>query len=223
MQSVLIILGWVVAFVIMTRQVKKSYKFNLDAQKNLFKQEIRYEGYKSIIESATTFGAMLTDFFGFLSGIRTKLKTIDEFEKHGFEPFKWDTIPGELLDVNEKGSKAFLELVFTYENHEILLLEFKKILDEIKKTYFEEVNEEVNNLYSMWLTSCSLLTSIPLQEHRKDLEEKIDFIITKIFTIQIYLYDLRIELQNEIFGDIFNRKLPKRKPTSQGIPPLSID
>jgi len=222
-QSILIIVGWLIAFIIMNRQVKKSYKFNLNAQINLFKQQSKYEAYKSITDSATKFGNSLTDLFGFLSSMKTKLVTLNEYEKHEFQPFKWDTVPNELLDVNEKSSESFLNLVFTYENHEIFLMEFKKILDEIKKMYFEEVNEKLNNLYYIWLTSCSMLTSIPLQEHRKDSEDKINFIIDKIFTVQIYLYDLRIELQNEIFGDIFNKKLLRRKPSSSGIKPLNIN
>jgi hypothetical protein len=118
------------------------------------------------------------------------------------------------ININEQLQnilKALQNFVITYEAYEIAFIDFKHYKEFIQLSIFEieaELRFINGYLYADDNTKQNFNYEIFLN--------KSNVIYNKTIDLTSYLYDLRIEFMNKFMSDLFNNKIPERKPLKSG-------
>lgn len=217
--NTLVVIGWGIAFWYTNKQVKAAHNYNIEAQNRLFKQEVEYKAYCKVQDALDRYSSALIEFNSYLSDLQLHLSLL----KQGMVLKKdWANIPYELREVNSNQSDQFVEFLRTYESNEIIILDFKPLKDELAKEN-NLLTEDFSNLHKIYLEDIDSFTSSAPPTENIDEVIKITRVISeKTIDIVGYVYDLRIEMQNRVLGQILGRTIPKRQPGDKVVKVLSL-
>ncbi len=213
--TIVSICGWFAAFFLSLRLNNKAHVKNIEAQNKLFKQEIMYKAYCEIQAAIRNYSTELIKFGTYIGSVPINLKYYKELNKSLID------IPRELINIKGRNDNMRFEFMTVYDSHEIILLDFKQIRDEII-TEGNTLDAVVNRLQNTFYTNKSLITGNANKEDIAKIENICKEIGEKTITLTCYLsMDFRIELQNEILGTILDKQLSKRTPGDQSVKVLS--
>jgi len=190
-----IFIGWLVALSLVWIRLRERVKKSLEI-----------DAFKEINKT-------ITNFYGILSKILVSyLGMPSDLKLHMESP---DTFKFNLKDINLNIDKNKIELlkgikdfIYAIEANEIAIIEFDHLrkfiqfrVDDIVKL----IKDFQNFLINTDISELKINKNQDFKEHCKKIYNELD-------DIAAYLFDYRIELMNYFLGDIFNTKIPRRKP-----------
>ncbi|MCJ7790341.1 MAG: hypothetical protein MUP69_09215 [Candidatus Atribacteria bacterium] len=201
------IVGWLVALLIAINYLQKNRRDNQTTKKEEFKKSLEIVAFREINKEIYNFSHLIGNISVYYIDIKNKLFMHEKYpEIQKFNKVEIDFQIGQQV-VNILKGVSDLSLVI--ESNEIAVIQ----VDHLKK-YIQFKTEDVKELiidfqkYFFKETIKDLLT----KKGNSEFTKKCDEIIDNLFTIQCYLFDYRIELMNSLFGDIFDIKVPLRRP-----------
>lgn len=200
--------GWIVAFHTTHWSQKKNFINNL-----------KFKAANILIDIATNTSHALVNLNGDAGSLKTKIDlrkgpTGDYFTEWG------DLLPD--IDKHYKEySNYHILLLGAYENNEILLLDFKKLI--------QVFNIQHSKTYKAYYDLRSTLHVLMLAHKKIPKEDKYTEKVLReahelgkiCMDTMCYLHDLRIDLLNKTLGPIVHEKVPNRKPQDPSILILS--
>ncbi|MBW2653810.1 MAG: hypothetical protein JRC91_02450 [Deltaproteobacteria bacterium] len=110
-----------------------------------------------------------------------------------------------------------IDFISSIESHEIVFIEF----DHYRKKLFLEIEylEKEYKQFRKFLRNKK--TNDLLGESNEEFKSKTDKIYNMSLRIQTFLLDYRVILMNQFLGEIFDKKIPTRKPRGDGLKPLN--
>lgn len=202
------IVGWLIALLIAINYLQKNRRDNQIAKKEEFKKSLEIDAFREINKSITTFSQVISDISGYfrsLYSINLFLyrinPTIAKFNKMEI-----------ILEVRKKHENLIQGLtgfLIAIESNEIAIIQFDHLRKYIQ-FQIDDVNDKIDNFekYFNKIEKETLLS----EEGYSELKENCDEIIEYFTNIQFYLFNYRIILMNSLLGDIFETKVPMRKP-----------
>lgn len=176
-----------------------------------FEQKIIYEGWKNLQEKIFDFSEASSNYSIKILELKFFLDNQDnpkfnggDKKRYRFE--KWL----ELANVYSKLRETYTEFLIAFESHEILFLP----LINMKNLFVKEFDEKIHNINLDLLKKVfPEIYGFKKKYNSKKLKGIIDSYWEKTSEIGSYLYDFRIELQDETLGKILNKRLEYRKPS----------
>jgi hypothetical protein len=201
------VVGWIVALSIAINYLNKNRRDNQIAKKEEFKKSLEIDAFREITKEIYNFSNLLSSISAYYMNLKSQLHLYNKYpEIQKFNKVEIDfQIGQQVVDI----LKGISDLSLIIELNEIAVIQF----DHLKK-YIQFQTEDVKELiidfqkYFFKETIKDLLT----KKGNSEFTKKCDEISDNLFTVQCYLFDYRIELMNQLFGDIFNTKVPLRRP-----------
>ena len=201
------IVGWLIALLIAINYLQKNRRDNQIAKKEEFKKSLEIDAFREINKEIYNFSHLIGDISVYYMVLKSNLCLHEKYpEIQKFNKVEIDfQIDQQVVNI----LKGISNLSLIIESNEIAVIQF----DHLKK-YIQFKTEDVKELiidfqkYFFKETIKDLLTKKGNSEFTKKCDEIIDY----LYTIQCYLFDYRIELMNSLFGDIFDTKVPFRRP-----------
>ncbi len=216
--TVVQIFGFIGAIWGVSHQLKKQREM----QEERHKVELQLNTYEKIasdIESSSPTG-VATSLFIVCSALDNARKKIEEIGEYVPPPFHPDDINNDYREVHTK----LWKVAGTIEKYEIIspnLPLFREVL--VKK--IQELSDEYVPLIQ--ILPYVLLSEKGINDKAKliildeaavrTLEEKITSFSEIAWDIAGFLHDIQIEMQNQLLGNFFNRKLEVRVPNVEGL------
>ena len=202
------IVGWLIALSIAINYLQKNRRDNQIAKKEEFKKSLEIDAFREINKSVTTFSYAISDISAFYRTLYSlklflfkKNPTIFKFDKVG--------IIQEMRKEHENLIQGLTRFLITIESNEIAIIQFDHLRKYIQ-FQIDDVNDKIDNFERYFnKTEKEKLVS---EEGYSEFKENCNEIIEYFVNIQSYLFDYRIELMNSLLGDIFDTKVPMRKP-----------
>ena len=201
------VVGWLFALLIALNYLQKNRRDNQIAKKEEFKKSLEIDAFREINKEIYNFSHLIGNISVYYIDLKNKLFMHEKYpEIQKFNKVEIDFQIGQQI-VNIL--KGISDVSLIIESNEIAVIQF----DHLKK-YIQFQTEDVKELiidfqkYFFKETIKDLLT----KKGNSEFTKKCDEISDNLFTIQCYLFDYRIELMNSLFGDIFDTKVPLRRP-----------
>lgn len=201
------VVGWLIALLIAINYLQKNRRDNQIAKKEEFKKSLEIDAFREINKEIYNFSHLIGNISAYYIGLKSKLCLHEKYpEIQKFSKVEIDfQIDQQVINI----LKGISNLSLIIESNEIAVIQF----DHLKK-YIQFKTEDVKELiidfqkYFFKETIKDLLT----KKGNSEFTKKCDEIIDNLFIIQWYLFDHRIELMNSLFEDIFDTKVPLRRP-----------
>ena len=202
------VIGWIIALLIAINYLQKNRRDNQIAKKEEFKKSLEIDAFREINKSVTTFSYAISDISAFYRTLYSlklflfkKNPTIFKFDKIG--------IIQEMRKEHENLIQGLTRFLIAIESNEIVLIQFDHLRKYIQ-FQIDDVNDKIDNFeqYFNKTKKEKLVSEEGYSEFKENCEEIIEYFVN----IQSYLFDYRIELMNSLLGDIFDTKVPMRKP-----------
>ena len=195
-------------------------------QNKKFVMETNYDVFSNIQGAIDNMSNKISSLSMFLFMLKTNIFEWETSDKLiGFSEDKRKRrkeYPEEYRKRLEEAISSHVEFLIKYESREIFLLDYRKMKDEINwaiggdpeakdkgKTLRDELYDYYSNLLAAILGENDC---IPKSEKKEALLIKSEELSVKLFDIGSYLFDMRINIQNHLFGDYCKRKIPLRSP-----------
>ena len=202
------IVGWLIALLIAINYLQKNRRDNQNAKKEEFKKFLEIDTFREINKSVTTFSEAISDisaFFRTLYSINLFLykinPTIGKFNKM--------EIILELRKKHENLIQGLTRFLVAIESNEIVVIQFDHLRKYIQ-FQIDDINDKIDN-FEQYFNKTEKVKLVS-EEGYSEFKENCDEIIEYFVNIQSYLFDYRIQLMNSLLGDIFDIKVPMRKP-----------
>jgi len=202
------IVGWLIALLIAINYLQKNRRDNQIAKKEEFKKSLEINAFREINKEIYNFSHLIGNISVYYMVLKSNLCLHEKYPE--IQKFNKVEIDFQINQQVVNILKGISNLSLIIESNEIAVIQF----DHLKK-YIQFKTEDVKELiidfqkYFFEETIKDLLT----KKGNSEFTKKCDEISDNIFTIQCYLFDYRIELMNSLFGDIFDAKVPMRKPS----------
>jgi len=201
------IVGWLIALLIAINYLQKNRRDNQIAKKEEFKKSLEIDAFREITKEIYNFSNLLSSISAYYMNLKSQLHLYNKYPNiQKFNKIEIDfQIGQQVVDI----LKGISDLNLIIESNEIALIQFNHL-----KKYIQFQTEDVKELiidfqkYFFKETIKDLLT----KKGNPEFTKKCDEISDNLFTVQCYLFDYRIELMNSLFGDIFDTKVPLRRP-----------
>jgi len=203
------IVGWLIALLIAINYLQKNRRDNQIAKKEEIKKSLEIDAFREINKSVTIFSHVISDISGYFRSLYSinlflhrRNPTIAKFNK-------METIL-ELRKKHENLIQGLTRFLIAIELNEIAVIQFDHLRKYIQ-FQIDDVNDKIDNFekYFNKTEKEKLVSEKGYSEFKENCEEIIEYFVN----IQSYLFDYRIELMNSLLSDIFDTKVPMRKPT----------
>lgn len=201
------IVGWLIALLTAINYLQKNRRDNQISKKEEFKKSLEINAFREINKEIYNFSHLVGDISVYYILLKNKLCLYGKYPE--IQKFNQVEIDFQIDQQVVNTLKGISDLSLIIESNEIAVIQF----DHLKK-YIQFKTEDVKELiidfqkYFFKETIKDLLT----KKGNSEFTKKCDEISDNLFTIQCYLFDYRIELMNSLFGDIFDTKVPLRRP-----------
>ncbi|MEA3296013.1 MAG: hypothetical protein U9Q27_02650 [Patescibacteria group bacterium] len=201
------IVGWLIALLIAINYLQKNRRDNQIAKKEEVKKSLEIDAFREINKEINNLSHLIGNISVYYIDLKSKLFMYEKYPE--IQKFNKVEIDFQINQQVVNILKGISNLSLVLESNEIMVIEF----DYLKK-YIQFKTEDVKELiidfqkYFFKETIKDLLT----KKGNSEFTKKCDEISDNLFTIQCYLFDYRIVLMNSLFGDIFDTKIPFRRP-----------
>ncbi len=234
-QLIAIIIGIVIIFV----QIKRNHQNSIELQKNNFQEELRLKIFNKIVEKieAATIGVISssTKVQGIPNTIDFFWKRQNEYNLKNIEPFKERA--ETLSKLHYEAKDLVFNLTSIIESHEIAFPSFRIFMDMIHyqirvcdgafDKFFREVllylpvdvPEKKQNKLGIEVIN----PYQPTPEKLTNLKRLANKYLNECIALQSYIIDLSIESQNSLLYNIFEYRVPIRKPKDPRLLVITTD
>jgi hypothetical protein len=201
------IVGWLIALLIAINYLQKNRRDNQIAKKEEFKKSLEIDAFREINKEIYNFSHLIGDISVYYMVLKSNLCLHEKYPE--IQKFNKVEIDFQIGQHVVKILKGISNLSLIIESNEIAVIQFNHL-----KKYLQFKTEDVKELiidfqkYFFKETIKDLLT----KKGNSEFTKKCDEIIEYLTNIQFYLFDYRIVLMNSLFGDIFDTKVPFRRP-----------
>jgi len=210
-------IGWIVAYLMIYFQLRKTLEDNLDLKKKEIRKGFEVEAFRKINQA-------ITDYSIALSEVHTKYIVPDNYFKFtipaaAHHDFNLIGNPKPIYDDIVKILKASMNLAIAIEAYQIALLNYvhyDKFIGFRREEAIDMMREFGDFLQS---TNAEKMAK---EGDKNKFREYIKKIEDKLGNINGWLMDYRIILANHFMGELFNAHLPKRKPLDPRIKTLDV-
>lgn len=206
LDSITIIIGWVLALLLAVYHLSKTRLDNKEAQKEELKKKLEIDAFHEINKASNSFSSQLTYISSHLRWLKGKL------ELHKKNPifFKFENheIEFEIVKFKPELYKQSANFIITIEANEIIVIKF----DNYRKYIQYEFNNTMLELDKFSNYLLSINTKELIENKSNEFFKKCDDISELFDTLNSYIFDYRIELMNYFLSDIFTTAVPERQP-----------
>lgn len=178
--------------------------------KKQFEHKVIHTAWKELQENLFKFNSALSDYSVLILGMKYYLKSQNNPLVSGGDIHKYrNERYQEFFESHMVVQRAYVDFLISFENHEIIFLDIRKM----KELFTKEMREKVEDKF-MDFSSAIFPDSVGKTQtySQTELENMIDLHYSATVDISSYLWDIRIELQNETLGKILGKSVPKREP-----------
>ncbi len=178
--------------------------------KKQFEHKIIYEGLKDFQSKLYLFSSGLGDLSVEVLNLKYFLKSQNNpfVNKGDLSKYRFDTWK-KFSDVHIAMQKTYVDYLVSFETHEILFLGLRKMqslfVEEMKTKLEQKFMDFSDSIFPEMSGRQSSLT-------QRQQEKEIDLFYERVSNLQVYLQDIRVELQNETLGKILGKTVERRKP-----------
>jgi|AntAceMinimDraft_9_1070365.scaffolds.fasta_scaffold100666_2 hypothetical protein len=212
-------------------QIKRNHKSNFELQTKQHQEELKLKLYDQLVHQIALAHHKIVQIH---SEVSTLPFNINFFWKKKIEfninpePVKSRSII--LIESNSIATNQVIELIAVLERYEIALPRFRtfikvlaKQLEMIQKSFREFLDEathfmpwdvEEEKAKKMGIPT-TIIPNRPTEEQSKLLQKLATDCCDCYMQLTAFIYDLTIEAQNHILGELFNHKLPPREPKDE--------
>lgn len=226
-QPGLTILSFFIGFGLLTFQLNKQHKNNLNLQRQQFKAKIQQEIFNEISEGINESTSALIKVQSKLFAVSQKIDSKQFLKSEGIKTKPLSERTGDFIDYHHSFSKEIIEIVYILEKYVITDKVF-----EIFNMALQSVNYELGESYQK--VNDSLIKFLPIdlpEDNQKKLgvqvlepkdKTEVDFGNLQnnisdynklLMDMSSYLHDLKIEAQNILLGEIFDNQVTPRRPS----------
>ncbi len=226
------IVGIVVGTLLIVWQVQKGYRQSLDLQRENAREKLKLEIYQDLNDLIKTAESASVSISHSVRFAPVNLRQIQE----GSEYLKSSLIlANEIVNQHSAASDAYLDLISFLESYEIVhpamktfRLAFNSGLDGVSNVYPDLIMLAFRFLPQISTTANSqserpILKPAPTIADLSRFDVVSEQYLDAEGDLQGYLFDLRVEAQNLLLGDLFQSKVPTRKPEDDSIVVVSSD
>ena len=210
---------------------EEQHQNTLAAQQERTRDRLHLEIYREIAEAIASCSGALTEFgiyiLMFPSSLKIRIKYSTATRDHG----QGDYTRERFSELKGKASEGMLHVMAIMEKYEIALPGFGTFKERLgtQSCKFLNANDKLYGKIALlisWEGPNQHNISPPLFPDEKGLAE-LDKITKEIFhiqtEIQAVLWDLRIESQNHLLGNLFENRVPPRMPSDATIEAPEVD
>lgn len=202
-----IFVGWIVALLIAWIHLQKTRQDNKLAKKDEIKKTLEINAFREITKAVTDFSSVLSSVGVSYLFLPSELKlhvenpSIFKFDKMGI----YEKLNKQITDIH--GGNLNFTLVI--ESNEIAVIE----VDHYRKYIQFQVDDTIEMIRDFLdYFSKAGRSNLTPAETFSVFEKRCHEVSDKLMCIQCYLFDYRIELMNTILAEIFDKRVPERKP-----------
>lgn len=204
---VAIFIGWIVALLIAWIHLKKTREDNLKLKKEEIRRSLEIDTFREINKAITSFSSMITNvstaYLIWPSNLKLHIQNPEIFK---FNKMEIDLEISQQVVNLLRGSADF---ILAIESNEIAVIQFDHLRKYIQFKV-DDVNESIRNFQKYFIEMEK--EKWQKEEGYVEFKRKCDEIYEELNNIQSYLFDYRIELMNSLMGEIFDKKVPERRP-----------
>ena len=175
-----------------------------------FEHKVVYEGWQDLQEKLFNFSTALSNYDTTILGLAYFISSQDNplvngNNKNEYRRKKWE----ELSNLYSELLKTYVELLRSFENHEVIFLSLRKMKSNFVKEFRTRTeNDTFDFIAKIFPEMFGTQVVTPDDELRKLIHSH----WRELTEISAFLDDFRVELQNETAGKILNKKVPRRTP-----------
>lgn len=230
-----IIISAIVGALMILLQLNKQHKQNINLQREQFKQKLYLDIFEEIVDRMVRAQASLLEIHSDVSWFVIEVKQVQISQKYGLnQQIKYTS--NKLIDAHYEAVENIHNMMGIFEKYEIALPMFRTI----RKSFFSEVREltkifdQFNSLVSKFLPFESkmdesdtdkktlIYRKLPNDTELESIRKLTEEYSRKCITIFAYFFDVGVELQNNLLGGLFDRRVLPRNPKDKS-DVLSVD
>jgi len=204
-------IGWLVALVLAVLHIRATQRDSQIGRREEVKRSLEVEAFRNVTEAVTQFSSTITDI---TTPYRTLPIALEYYPRDlaisTFNEFRNVKLPQQNISLSN-GVSVF---VVTIESIEIAIIQF----DHLRKFIQFRVDDaqEAISKFQEYARSLDVETLFS-KEGLHRLKEECEVVEQALLKITMYLFDYRIELMNCLLADVFEQRVPHRKPLDPDI------
>ena len=207
-QSLSAFIGWMVTLFLAILHFRETQNENEHGRREEVKKRLQIEAFQKINESVTLFSDIVTK-------VTTPYRTV--FVSLNFSRvYDPSLVTSDLQKFREIVSQHNLMLwngvtqfILSIESHEIAVIEYDHLRKFIQFRV-DDAQEAINQFrsYIQQVDAEQLKSNSGFDSFEKECKK----VERLLFDVVMYLFDYRIELMNELLGNVFEKTVPRRQP-----------
>src|SRR5258706_12495649 len=206
-QSLSAFIGWLVTLFLAVLHFRETQKENQNGRREEVKKTLEMEAFRKINESITAFSEIVTKV---TTPYRTLLGTLRVYSVHNPSLMKaslQNFIQAELSQHNIMLWNGVTPFVLAIESHEIAVIKYDHLRKFIQ--FRVDAAHQAINKFREHIQSTDI-EQLMSKNGLDRLEQECNKVEMTLFDIVMYLFDYRIELMNELLGNVFEQTVPRR-------------
>ena len=219
-------------------QVKRNHQSSLYLQKRNFQEELHLKIFNKISEKIESASNAINSSISDVHGLPGSIKLFWDIrikENINIKPYMKRS--NEIITSHRSTQNSVFKLVSIIESHEIAFPSFRIFIDMIcyqNKVCADEFNKffdevlpylpiDVKVKNQKILGTDVIKPRKPTTKILKKIRCLADVYMRECLTLQSYIYDLNIEGQNFLLGNLFDNRIPVRKPQDPKLMVITTD
>ena len=208
-QIVTIFVGWIITLLLAVIHLRATQKDNQKGRRDEVKKSLEIDAFRKVNDALTAFSEVVTKVTtpyrtlpGLLRVCIVHNSTLAESTLRNF-------LNVELPQQNISLWNGVTPFILAVEANEIAIIKY----DHLRKFIQFRVDDahEAINSFREYIQS-TRIDVIFSEEGLNTLEKACKKVEESLFDITMYLFDYRVELMNQLLGDIFEKLVPRREP-----------
>ncbi len=222
--NLITIIGIVISASVLLLQSFLQNRSNLKLQKENIKDDIKRKFHAEIEEAVTKASDLASDLASLLRNVyHIEYPSIRNSLDNGLVTNGFRTTTDNFMKLYDDTTRAAIDVIFVIEKYEIIQPEIKIFqtainvaLDDMREHYLEILREIMTFLPSVIIDdkghSRMIAKQFPSVQQMNNFKKTYEVFEEALSHLSNWLYDFRIEIQNLLLGNLFNNKVPYRKP-----------
>lgn len=226
LEYVITIAGIIIGAIIVVWQMGRQHRNALLLQQENARDALRLRIFNDIEQHIKSVTDTIISVGSYALNIPCNLKAYKEQRKLGLNPAPIKERTLTFNNLRSAMDKTISRLFSIFESYEIVNPNFK-IFQTALNTATYDANQAFQPLYETLLKFLPIdlpkhktqvtdleviIPAIPDNEQLQHIKDLANKYFKAVFTIENYIYDLKVEIQNIFLGSLFKYKVPPRKP-----------
>jgi len=208
-QIVTIFVGWIIALLLAVIHLRTTQRDNQKGRRDEVKRSLEIDAFRKVNEALTTFSEVITKATTPYRLLPGSLRVYTAHNRTLAISTLQRFINVELPQQNIALWNGLIPFLLAIESNEIAIIKYDHLRKFIQFTV-DDAHEAINN-FQQYIQSTRIEVLLS-EEGLENLEKECKRVEEILFNVTMYLFDYRIELMNQLLGDIFEEQVPRRAP-----------